>query len=172
MGHPRVYLFRISNGHSDASTVYKRVFFQPTLNVWRLSFVPQLGKTGTDNFPPLAPVLTLCHLPPEKRQDSLSALSTKHGEESLKQPSGCCAKSYRMTNPLQLHFLTHRQTHPPLSHTFTFTYPHIKTPSYPTQTYTQNGHALHTLAHKDCYLRAHTHTHTQPITISYRHLNV
>lgn len=70
------------------------------------------------------------------------------------------AKSCRMTNPFQLHFLPHRQTHPPLSDTLTFTYPHTKTPSYPTQTYTQNGHALHTLAHKYRYLRARTHTHT------------
>lgn len=50
MGHPRVYLFRISNGHSDASTVCMCVFFQPTLNVWRLSFVPSWARLAQTTF--------------------------------------------------------------------------------------------------------------------------
>lgn len=71
-----------------------------------------------------------------------------------------------MTNPRYPHFLSHRQTHPPLSHTLTLTYPHTKAPSYSPYADIQTGwtHPACTGPQRPLLARHHppppnTHTH-------------
>lgn len=117
--------------------------------------VPQLGRASTDTLPPLPE-------PPasRKEQDSVSAPSTQHRAKTEGAIWLCWVKSYKMTNPLQPHFLPQEQTHPPLSYRLTLIYPHTKTPYPALHIHTNGGHTLHTLAHNDRYACTHRTPYT------------